>query len=88
MGGLANAPLQVECYAGHTADERPVAFSLGGRRIAVREVLDRWHGPDHAYFKVAAEDGARYILRLDREADRWDLILMEGPAVSAREARE
>jgi hypothetical protein len=75
----ARIPLRVECYAGYAADERPVAFRLGERRIAVREIVDRWYGEDHAYFKLTGEDGVRYLLRQDRWRDTWELILMEVP---------
>ncbi len=76
----AQIPIRVECYAGYTADERPVAFSLGDRRIGVRDLLDRWLGEDHAYFKLVGDDGILYIIRQDRNADAWELILMEAPA--------
>ncbi len=56
---------------------RPLNRRGGDRRITVREILDRWHGEDHAYFKLTGEDGALYILRQDRERDTWELILME-----------
>ncbi|GAB4249251.1 hypothetical protein [Deferrisoma sp.] len=65
--------LEVECYAGTRADERPVRFRIGRRCVEVTEILDRWLGEDHRYFKVRGDDGATYILRLDLEADRWDL---------------
>jgi hypothetical protein len=45
----------------------------------VREIVDRWYGEDHAYFKLTGEDGARYIIRQDRQQDTWELILMEAP---------
>jgi hypothetical protein len=79
MAGAVRIPLVVESYSGYRADERPVAFRLGERRIGVREILDRWQGADHAYFKLTGEDGALYILRQDREHDTWELILMETP---------
>lgn len=79
VGGSARIPLSVEAYSGYKADERPVAFRLGGRRIAVREILDRWYGEDHAYFKLTGEDGTVYIIRQDRSSDTWELILMEVP---------
>ncbi len=78
----ARIPIRVECYAGYTADERPVAFSHGERRIRVQELLDRWLGEDHAYFKLSGDDGAVYIIRQDRCEDSWELILMEVPARS------
>jgi hypothetical protein len=79
-------PVRVECYAGYRADERPEAFWLQGRRIAVREILDRWLGEDHAYFKVTGEDGVRYILRRDDCRDQWELISMEVSTLPSMEA--
>jgi hypothetical protein len=77
MSGTPPIPLRVECYAGHRAEERPEAFWLRDRRVAVRAILDRWYGEDHAYFKLVGEDGVRYILRRDDYRDGWELILME-----------
>jgi hypothetical protein len=48
---------RVECYAGYRGEQEPVAFWLGERRLAVREIVDRWFGPTHRWFKVNAEDG-------------------------------
>ena len=79
--------LQVECYAGYRADERPTALILGERRIAVQEILDRWLGEDHAYFKVTGDDGARYILRRDDRRGHWELILTEASTLPNMEAR-
>ncbi len=69
--------LRVECYAGYRADERPTRFSLSGRTVNVAEVLDRWMGVDHRYFKVRGDDGDLYILRQDTEAGSWELVLFE-----------
>ena len=80
-------PLRVECYSGYRADERPEAFWLQKRRIAVREILDRWLGEDHAYFKVTGEDGVRYTLRRDDRRDQWELILMEVSTLPNTEAQ-
>ena len=73
--------LRVQCYSGHKADERPVRFELGGRDYLVEEVLDRWHGPDHSFFKVRADDGNLYILRQNThmppqssDEDEWTLV--------------
>jgi len=85
MSGRACIPLRVECYAGYRADERPVAFWLGERRVVVRDILDRWVGEDHAYFKLDGDDGARYILRRDDRRDAWELILMEIQTAPGRE---
>ena len=80
MGGSARISLTVDTYSGYKVDEHPVALRLWGRRIAVREILDRWYGEDHAYFKLTGEDGMVYIVRLDRSSDTWELMLAEVPA--------
>jgi len=76
---MATIPLVVETYSGVRADERPLAIRHRERRVAVREVLDRWRGEDHAYFKLVGEDDIRYIIRHDLQSDTWELILMEVP---------
>jgi hypothetical protein len=86
--GPQRIPLVVECYSGYTADERPVAIQLGARRIPVQAIIDRWLGEDHAYFKLAGEDGAVYLIRQDRTADTWELILMESMPSPARQVKE
>ena len=63
----------------------PEAFWLRDRRVAVRAILDRWYGEDHAYFKLVGEDSVRYILRRDVYRDEWELILMEVPGTPATE---
>jgi hypothetical protein len=39
----------------------------------VVDVLDRWDGDDHHYFRVRAADGATYILRQDLADASWRL---------------
>ena len=70
---MVNGNIQVECYAGYRAEEEPRAFMLGERRFEVVAILDRWLSPDHRYFKVKAEDGNTYILRLDTATGDWTL---------------
>jgi hypothetical protein len=67
--------VRVECYSGYKADERPIRFYLGSRRVEVVQVEDRWYSPGCTWFRVRAEDGAVYILR-HREGgqeDQWTL---------------
>jgi hypothetical protein len=87
MTDAAYIPLRVECYSGYRSDERPEAFWLRQRRIAVREILRRWLSADHAHFEVTGEDGVRYILRRDDHHDRWELVLMEAPAAPTMEVQ-
>jgi hypothetical protein len=67
--------IRVLCYEGYAAGETPRFFFLGDRRLEVVEILDRWRGEDHEYFKLAASDGDRYILRRDREREEWEITL-------------
>jgi hypothetical protein len=68
--------VQVECYSGYQAEERPVRFRIDSHQHTVDEVLDQWYGPDAAWFKVRADDGNIYILRrLASSPDGvWDLV--------------
>ena len=66
--------LRVECYSGYKLNERPVRFYLGERKIEVKELLDRWYGEDHDYYKLLADDLSTYVLKYNRYDDRWELI--------------
>jgi len=69
--------IQVACYSGYRAEESPVHFYLGERKVQVRQIIDRWMGKDHRYFKVRGDDGAIYILRHENTADIWTLTMYE-----------
>lgn len=69
--------VEVECHAGYRGEETPRRFTLGQRRVEVVDVIDRWYGPDHRYFKLLGDDGATYLLRHDETADRWELTMFE-----------
>lgn len=65
--------LEVECYSGRKADERPVRFTMGEHVYIVEEVVDQWYGPEDTYFKVQADDGNLYILRHRTSSGEWNL---------------
>ncbi|MCL4522844.1 MAG: hypothetical protein M1453_15480 [Acidobacteria bacterium] len=69
----AKGDLQVECYSGFRAEERPLRFVLRGRPYAVEQVEDRWYSPEATYFRVRADDGNDYVLRHDEPHDVWTL---------------
>ena len=54
---MGEMKLEVDCYSGRTADERPVRFRLEDCQYMVEEVLDQWYGPQDAFYKVRADDG-------------------------------
>jgi hypothetical protein len=64
---VSGMKIDVICYSGSKAGERPVRFTLDGRDYTVSEVMDQWSGTGSLYFKVIADDGNLYILR--RESD-------------------
>jgi len=70
--------IHVECYAGYRGEEEPQAFTLGERRFAVLEILDRWLDPGHRYFKVKVEDARVFILRHDSASGEWELAALVG----------
>ena len=70
--------IQVECYAGYRDAEEPRSFTLGERRFAVVEIIDRWFAPDHRYFKVKSDDGRMFVLRYDANSGDWELAALVG----------
>ncbi|MBL7210750.1 MAG: hypothetical protein ISS61_00060 [Desulfobacteraceae bacterium] len=65
--------IEVRAYSGYKANERPLCFVLEGRRVDVEEILDRWYGEDHDFFKVLGLDGCVYQLKWHRALDSWFL---------------
>ena len=46
--------MQVQCYAGRKADERPVRFRIGDRDYMVEEIIEQWYGPDESFYRGLA----------------------------------
>jgi hypothetical protein len=68
--------LNVECYSGRKAEERPIRFWLEGRQYQVEAVLEQWYDPESISYKVQADDGNLYILRHQTSFPdgAWDLV--------------
>ena len=77
--------LTVECYSGRKADERPVRFRLGERKYQVEAVLDQWYDPESVFYKVRADDGNLYILRLQTSTPdgQWELVSFRQAGIGA-----
>ncbi|HYC42388.1 MAG TPA: hypothetical protein VEB70_05325 [Noviherbaspirillum sp.] len=69
--------LQVESRPGMHGGREPVAFHLGGRRVGVLQVIDRWLSEDCSYFKVEADDSSTCILRHFHAKHEWELTLYQ-----------
>jgi len=65
--------IRVECYSGYRAEEEPRRFFVEEGPVAVVEIMDRWMGEDHRYFRVLADDGRVYLLRHDGQLDLWEI---------------
>ncbi len=66
--------IRVESYSGYKANERPTSFFLEGRRVGVLDVIDRWYGTEHDFFKVLGDDGRIYLLKWQRLVDKWFMV--------------
>jgi len=66
--------LHVESYSGYKGNERPTLFSLKDRRVGIVDIIDRWYGTDHDFFRVLADDGRVYLLKWHRFTDEWFLV--------------
>ena len=71
--------IKVECYAGYRGEETPRRLLCDGRSIEVTEVIDRWVGTDHRYFKIRGSDRATYIIRQDLPGDGWEMTMYQAP---------
>ena len=67
----------VTAYSGYKADERPTTLTFGEHTLQVREIIDRWYGVDHAYFRVTGDDDTVYVIRHDLETGTWEMILTD-----------
>ena len=65
--------VEVQCYAGRKADERPVRFQIGDRDYIVEEIVEQWYGPDDAFYKVHGDDGKMYLLRHHTSDGTWNI---------------
>lgn len=70
--------IQVSCYSGYKANERPINFTVRGRNLLVEEIIDRWYGVNHSYFKILANDQKIYLIRYDQDEDLWTLEKIMG----------
>jgi hypothetical protein len=72
--------IRVDCREGHRGEPVPCIFFLGPRQVRVEEVVDRWHGDDHRYYKVRGDDGDLYILRHEPGREHWELTVFTSAA--------
>lgn len=69
--------IQVETELGLAGERIPIAFVLGGNRINVTEITDRWLSEEYSYYKVRIDGEAIYILRNNKSQDSWEITLYQ-----------
>jgi hypothetical protein len=63
----------VHTSPGRRGEPEPHVFFVGGNRLIVAGVLDRWDAHPHRYFEVRCDDGRRFLLRFDNDRRSWEL---------------
>lgn len=63
--------VQVKCYSGYKADERPESFVVGDKDIRIMGILERWFEPGFSFFRVRTDDEREYVLNHDQNRDQW-----------------
>lgn len=73
---MTGMQVEVDCYSGYKADERPIRFRLDGHEYLVEELIDQWYGQNELLFKVLADDGNLYILGHESSSPEgyWRLV--------------
>jgi hypothetical protein len=69
--------IRVESYSGYRGEETPRVILMSTYKVAVKEMIDRWRGPDHRYFKIIGDDNATYIIRHDTATWVWELVFYQ-----------
>jgi hypothetical protein len=70
----------VQASAGDHGEVVPRCMHLGGRRVPVVAILDRWDETEHRYYQVKDIDGRRFVLRYEPQSRMWELTAVYGRA--------
>jgi hypothetical protein len=72
-------------HPGTRGETEPHAFQLGGRRVPVVAILDRWEASTHRYYQVRDFDGRRFVLKYEPASQSWELEAVYGAADRPRQ---
>jgi hypothetical protein len=74
--------IRVHAHSGYRAEERPISFWLGEKRISIKRILRSWYeegakagGGARSCFQVEGEDGRAYTLCYQQKEAAWYLLL-------------
>jgi hypothetical protein len=68
-------------HPGTRGEQEPCALLLGGRRVPIVGIVDRWRGPAQRYpqhYLVRDPGGRRFVIHRD-ERGGWQLEAVYGP---------
>ena len=69
----------VHSNRGTRGEETPCTFYVGGHRLRVTTVLQRWQDATHQYYEVMVDDGRRFVLSLESRLRSWELAAVFAP---------
>jgi hypothetical protein len=82
--GVAVEELEVECVADERGEWIPRRLGRSGEAREIVDVLDRWPGAGHCYYRVRDDAGALWILRRDDLRGTWWVVAFEQAASPPR----
>jgi hypothetical protein len=74
---MPDEKIEVVAYSGYRGEETPKNFMLGGRRIEVLEIPERWieegigERATKRFFKVKGSDGGIHQIFYDEKTAEW-----------------
>ena len=71
--------ITVESYAGTKAEEQPLRFYLGLRKVEIQSIEKRWLTTGCRCFKVLGDDAWLYVLQYNDDKDTWSLLNIDRP---------
>lgn len=69
----------VRTSSGRRGEAEPHVFFVGGHRLIVASIRERWVEHPHRYYEVTCDDGRGFLLRLDTSTGAWELAGVYAP---------
>ena len=69
----------VHTSLGRRGEAEPHVFFVGGHRLIVAGIRERWVEHPHRYYEVTCDDGRGFLLRFDTDTATWELAGVYAP---------
>ena len=69
--------IQVECYSNYKYAQKPIAFTLQGKKYEIKRILKQWREAAKDFFVVETPEQSQYTISYDEEGDSWHLEKIE-----------